>query len=481
VQLELVYNKKVFSLFAALFLTAIAFAFYTDEYIIAAVPFVLLFFYWSWYQRETVFLLLLLSLSFSTEFNFTPSLGTDLPDEPLMLLVSFLSILYWYYHPKVMGKKQLIHPILLLLIIIFCWSLVATAFSVNFIVSLKYVLAKTWYIGAFVIAPLLFFVNEKNIKTAAAVIAFSLVAVALITLFRHYQYVFRFAYINEALYPFFRNHVNYSAMLVCSIPLLIAFYSGAKKQIQKYLLISCVLIVLAALFFSFSRGAWLALIAGLTVYWLIKKKILVYSYVFIIVVLMMVFSWLRYNDNYLNYSNDFKTTIFHKNFSEHLIATYKLKDVSTAERFYRWVAGVRMIKDEPLVGYGPGTFYEHYKEYAIPTFKTWVSDNPERSTVHNYFLYTIIEQGIPALIFLLLLFGSLLYYAQKIVHQSKNNFTRIAATSIAVIVVMIIVVNFLSDLIETDKIGSLFFLCIATLVVLDIKTRNEKSNLSPHI
>jgi len=36
-------------------------------------------------------------------------------------------------------------------------------------------------------------------------------------------------------------------------------------------------------------------------------------------------------------------------------------------------------------------------------------------------------------------------------------------------------VNFLSDLIETDKVGSLFFLCIAVLVVVDLNTRQESS------
>jgi hypothetical protein len=32
-------------------------------------------------------------------------------------------------------------------------------------------------------------------------------------------------------------------------------------------------------------------------------------------------------------------------------------------------------------------------------------------------------------------------------------------------------VNFLSDLIETDKVGSVFYLCLAFLVIADAKTR----------
>jgi O-antigen ligase len=46
--------------------------------------------------------------------------------------------------------------------------------------------------------------------------------------------------------------------------------------------------------------------------------------------------------------------------------------------------------------------------------------------------------------------------------------------------IMIIVLNFLSDLIETDKVGSLFFLCLSMLVVVDCNTRKE-SDPSPDI
>ena len=113
--------------------------------------------------------------------------------------------------------------------------------------------------------------------------------------------------------------------------------------------------------------------------------------------------WIKADDRYLQYAHDYRTTIFHHDFREHLQATYQLKDVSTAERFYRWIAGVRMIKDNALTGYGPNTFYNNYKPYAVPAFKTWVSDNKEHSTVHNYFLLIAIEQGIPGLLFFLLL------------------------------------------------------------------------------
>ncbi len=132
-----------------------------------------------------------------------------------------------------------------------------------------------------------------------------------------------------------------------------------------------------------------------------------------------------------------------------------------------------MIKDNWLTGYGPNTFYDNYRGYAVPAFKTWVSDNREHSTVHNYFLLTTIEQGIPGLVFLLLLLGAMFYYAQYLYHRVKDPFSSTVAAMVGIIITMITVLNFLSDLIETDKIGSLFFLCLSLLMVTDINTRNE--------
>ncbi len=51
-----------------------------------------------------------------------------------------------------------------------------------------------------------------------------------------------------------------------------------------------------------------------------------------------------HNNNYLAYAPDFKKTIYHANFSDHMESTATLEDVSSAERIYRWIAGVKMIE-----------------------------------------------------------------------------------------------------------------------------------------
>ena len=476
-------NKRQFqfSFFNSLLFIFIAVAVYTEHFYLIGTPFIILLFYIGWGHSNFLFFLLLFTLPFSFEYNFSSSLGTDLPDEPLMVLVSILFLFFWIYSKKIISKNILSHPLLALLFISIMWSVLTVVFSSEKLISVKYLLAKSWYIGAFVLAPIIVFRKKENIKLAAVILSGSLLLITVIALLRHSFHWFRFQNINEAVSPFFRNHVSYSAMLVCVIPIFYAFYQLSKKRKNKNLIIAAILILMIALFFSYARGAWLALVAGAIAYWLIKKKLLVFTYFSTIIITISFLFWLKNDDRYLQFANDYKTTIFHKDFRKHLIATYQLKDVSTAERFYRWIAGVRMIKDNWLTGYGSNTFYYNYKSYAIPTFKTWVSKNEDRSTVHNYFLLTAIESGIPGLFFLLLLLGAMLYYSQAIYHRAEDLFYKIAAITVGVIISMIIVVNFLSDLIETDKIGSLFFLCLSTLIALDIKSQNSSKSFPSNI
>ena len=469
-------NKKQFQFgfFASLFILSLIAAIYSEQYYFIAVSFALLLLYSAWQHRNVLFFLLLFSLPFSIEYHFSQALGTDLPDEFLMLFVAGLFFFYWIYHPKEIPKQILLHPLLLLLFVSLIWIVVAVLFSTDNVISIKYFLAKCWYIGAFVLAPVIVFRQHKNIRAAAITLACSILIIAVIALVRHSNNGFHFANINDAVSPFFRNHVNYSAMLVCILPIFFAIYRLSNLKRQKIFISLAVIILLAALFFSYARGAWLALVAGIITYWLIKKRYLVITFITAFLIILASLFWLKNNDRYLQFENDYNTTIFHKNFREHLIATYRLKDLSTAERFYRWIAGVRMIKDNWLTGYGPNTFYNNYKSYTVPAFKTWVSKNEDRSSVHNYFLLTAIEQGIPGLIFFLLLLGAMFYYAQYLYHRIQDIFYKTVSITVGVILVMITVVNFLSDLIETDKIGSLFFLCLGILIVTDINTSQKK-------
>ena len=120
-----------------------------------------------------------------------------------------------------------------------------------------------------------------------------------------------------------------------------------------------------------------------------------------------------------------------------------------------------------------GNFYYYYKPYSVSAYKTWVSRNNDHSTVHNYFLLTMCEQGIPGLLIFTALLFTCFYYVQKIYNRAKNEIHKTIAITIGTILGIITTVNFLSDLIETDKIGSLFYICIGGLIWLEIERKKN--------
>jgi O-antigen ligase len=425
---------------------------------------------WGWHNPSVLFYLLLISLSLSVEFSFSDQLGTDLPDEPLMLAVSVLSVLYLVYRFTPFRSRLWHHPLLICLLAWIGWMTITTMVSTTPWISFKFLLAKSWYIGAFLLAPLIWLRDQQSIRRALYSLFVPLFLLALLSVIRHAFEGFSFITSSAVVQPYFRNHVVYSAMLVTLVPVL--FFSRRFTQ-KKQLWDAAMILVLVALFFSYARGAWLALFVGVGAYLLLRNRLLVYGYAVVLLLSLLTIVWLKQGDRYLQFAPDYRTTIFHSDFQDHWRATYQGKDVSSVERFYRWIAGVRMVEEKPLIGFGPSSFYTRYRQYTVPAYKTWVSNNPDRSTVHNYFLLTAVEQGIPGLIIFLILFGALLFYAEKLYHRNRAIWIGQLAAGIAVIVVMLGVVNFWSDLIETDKIGSLFFLSIALLLILDHRSKED--------
>ena len=425
---------------------------------------------WGWHNPSVLFYLLLISLPLSVEFSFSDQLGTDLPDEPLMLAVSVLSVLYLVYRFTPFRSRLWHHPLLICLLAWIGWMTITTMVSTTPWISFKFLLAKSWYIGAFLLAPLIWLRDQKSIRCALYCLFVPLFLLALLSVIRHAFEGFSFITSTAVVQPYFRNHVVYSAMLVTLVPVL--FFSRRFTQ-KKQLWDAAMILVLVALFFSYARGAWLALFVGIGAYLLLRNRLLVYGYVVVLLLSLLTIVWLKQGDRYLQFAPDYRTTIFHSDFQDHWRATYQGKDVSSVERFYRWIAGVRMVEEKPLIGFGPSSFYTRYRQYTVPAYKTWVSNNPDRSTVHNYFLLTAVEQGIPGLIIFLILFGALLFYAEKLYHRNRAIWIGQLAAGIAVIVVMLGVVNFWSDLIETDKIGSLFFLSIALLLIIDHRSKED--------
>lgn len=426
----------------------------------------------------SLYWLMLIMLPLSTELNITDSLGMDFPDELLLMIITGAAVLKMMHQP-LRFFPVFRSPILLLIVLHLCWIAFSAMLSTEPLLSVKFLLAKTWYIVPLVLVTPLLLRNMQHYGWLAICLLIPMLLVILQTLVRHGFYGFEFATINKTVGPFFRNHVNYSAMLVCLLPAgWAAWHFTPPNNAYRKWITAGLCIAVAGLIMAYSRGAWLALLTAPLVVWLFRKKQMGSFLIAAVAGTGLLLAVLVSNNNYLRFAPDHDRTIFHTNLKEHLGATITFKDVSNAERFYRWVAGIRMVAEHPLTGFGPNSFYNQYRPYTVAAFRTWVSNNPEHSTVHNYFLLTAIEQGIPGLAILLLLWFALLLSAQKLYHAFQSNFYRTVALITGVVLCMITVINLTSDMIETDKIGGLFWLCAGILIGLQLKLKEEQSSIA---
>ncbi len=468
------YEKSLFTIAALLTLGSLLVGWLTYNYYWFALPFAFLFLYITLADIKFAFYLLLFCLPLSIEFSFTSSLGTDLPTEPLMIGLMLVFIVSWMSNKKLITKEFLSHPLFFLLSLHFLWIIIAVIYSSNHLVSVKYLLAKTWYLVVFVFLGSLVLSELKDFKKAFWCIFIPTMATIFYTLARHSQKGFSFADVNTMMEPFYRNHVAYAAFVAQMIPLTwlaIGWYK--KKPNIRLILIASLIVILVAVYFSYTRSSWLSVIAIIPCAFLIKHRLLGKSLLLGAVLIISGVFYMGYQNRYLYYAPNFDETIMHEDLESHLSATYNMEDISSGERVFRWIAGFRMWEANPVVGYGPGNFNNFYKPFAVSSYATFVSRNPERSTVHNYFLLLLIEQGIIGLIIFSIFTGALLLYGQHIYHQLHDIQLRRFAMALTLTLIVIYVNTFLSDLIETDKVGTLYFLIVAMLINLDIKSRKE--------
>ncbi len=478
--------KKItyqFNVAVTLFLACIVLSILLHSYLILVIPFIWLLlpivFNFCVNRTEDLFWLLIVMLPLSTEMNITSSLGIDFPDEILMILLTGFVLIKIAHQPKWFPANLYREPLFLLLLFIMIWVFISACFANHPLLSIKFFLARIWYIVPFVFLTQILMQSQTRIKKMLLLLLIPMLFIVIQTLLRHASYGFSFVDIKKTIDPFFRNHVNYSSMLVCLLVPAIAlrYLTGATNKNRKWITLA-IFIGLIGLFFSYSRGAWVALIVGILFAFLMHRNWVKKIMIIAIAVVLIAGSWLLGNYHYMRFAPDHDHTIFHTDFSEHMAATINLKDVSNAERFYRWVAGMRMFVEKPVTGFGPNNFYSSYRPYTLNAFETWVSNNPEHSSIHNYFLLTLAEQGIPGLILLTLLWLGMLFRLQYLYNKLQNQFDRIVTITVGAMLAMILSINLMSDMIETDKIGSLFWLCLGFVFILNRKLQNEQNSIA---
>ena len=211
--------------FGILFILLNSFLIYKDFYYLLLFPFALIVLYLAFFQIQQLFLLIVfctpLSLNLES-LDLAGGLGFYLPTEPLLfgLLLIFLFKL-------IADKKNRInsywkHPISFLILIQLIWIFVSSISSELPTVSFKFLLSRIWFVVPIYFFGLYFFKKGiSNIYSFLWAYLIPLTLVLVYTILTHASYGFSEESGHWVMWPFFKDHTSYGAIIALFFPVLI--------------------------------------------------------------------------------------------------------------------------------------------------------------------------------------------------------------------------------------------------------------------
>jgi len=474
--LQKVDSRKLFWILGSVLLLFGCISAWREEPIWLLIPFMLPVVYVGVRQTSWIYFLLLFSVPFSSETNITAGTQLDLPAEPLMIALLGVSVIWLLMNKKPWGTI-IQHPVSLFLGAHLVWMLVSAVDSVAPVVSAKFILAKFWFMAAFYVCSWFFLSDQKSVKKLFWLLYVPILVTTSIALVRHALLGFSFEVVNEVVVPFYRNHVDYASMLALFYPFVVLarkWYPKGSLE-QKLILVGLVLLPVGV-YFSFTRAAIGILFLYPLLYMVLHFRWVKLSIGAGLLGVALLVGYYLQDKTYMELAPNYERTIYHDEFGNLLEATYKLEDLSTMERLYRWVAAGHMVTDRPWTGTGPGTFYPIYQRYTVSGFQTYMSDNPERSGVHNYYLMVLTDQGFIGLAFWVIFVLFVLWFTEKIYHDHANRDERALLAALFCVFGGILIINGINDMIENLKVGALFFIVLALITLIA-----QRSGMAPPI
>ncbi len=461
---QLSINKTIFGL-SLLSLAFILAGIYMQKPIVSIIPFVIIVGFLFSIHYTLFYWILIASIPLCIVYDFNDSLSTDFPTEFLCMGIMLMYWIHILFRKEIGFLQTLKHPLFLVIVALFIWAIITTITAQNKVIAIKYTLAKTWYITTFLMVSIQLINSISKLKKFFWVFFIPLFFTVIYSFARTALGNFDFEQTNKFSLPFYANHVLYATTMSIFFPFVILAISWLKKgTITRLFLVYSSIIILLAVYFSYTRSCYIALFASFVFVFLFKWRKSIHVFIFSSIAVVSFLLFLSKEYNYLKLQPDFTKTVMHGNFKDHLIATFQGKDASSMERLNMWISVIRMSTAHPIVGVGPNNFPSTYKPYSLYHFHTWVSDNPLHLSCHNYFLLMLSEQGYVGLILFFIFNIMFLYYIEKYYHQSniishKNIILALGASYI------ILLINLLfSDLIETAKNGFFFYFLVAILI-----------------
>lgn len=440
-----------------------------------AIPlaFVVIFLYL--FRLDNLLLLIVFLVPLSVEIaNSDLGFGISLPAEPMLVGVLLLFILKLLFDRNY-DKRIYRHPVTLAVFFNLFWILITSLTSSMPVVSFKFLIARLWFVIPMFFVGVLLFKDIKNLERFQWAYVISLIIVIVYTTVRHAQYGFAEKQGHWVMKPFYNDHTAYGAILAFFLPVFIgAIFLRNRSRFYRYSAWIVSVVLLVALFLSYSRAAWISVAAALGVALLIVYKVKLRWILTGVGILIASFYMFKSEILFVLEKNKQDSSA---DFIEHVQSIYNISsDASNLERINRWQSAFRMFNERPAFGWGPGTYQFIYAPFQRSKERTIISTNAgDLGNAHSEYIGPLSEQGLPGLLSIVWIAIAAIYTGIRVYKRSNHPDVRIFSLVIVLSLITYFIHGFLNNFLDTDKASVPFWGFIAMLVALDIYHRKSQA------
>ena len=268
--------------------------------------------------------------------------------------------------------------------------------------------------------------------------------------------------------PFYNDHTAYGAALALFIPITLGLVFDEDYNKTKKLFSGIIFLILTvAIFFSYCRAAWVSLAACLGVFILVYLKVKFRTVLITAAALTSLF--LVFQNQILQKLEKNKQDSS-SNIVEHVQSIANIStDASNLERINRWSSAIRLFRERPVIGWGPGTYQFLYAPFQNSQERTIISTNAgDKGNAHSEYIGPMAESGIPGLLSMVLIAIISITTAIKVYKKAADREVRLLALLLMLGLFSYFVHGSLNNFLDTDKASVPFWGFIAAIVALDL-------------
>ena len=472
-------RSNSFIIFCALAFIALSLFFiWSEQVYLTLFPLVLMAIYFCVYETKWAFLGLAFFTPLSVNIEeWTSSFGLFVPTEPV-LFGFMVMLIALNLRKNIIVPEFWQNPIIWAIGLYLFWIGITCITSTNPMISIKFLVARLWFIIPMLVFGSLVFLESRYVKWFLWLFICGMVVVMLYTLLTHASYRFGEKESHWVMWPFFKDHTIYGAIVALIVPLLFGLYFSKKHSpLVQAIVLGFILINLLALYFSYTRAAWLSIFAALGVWALIHFRVK-FSILLGITLFFGIVLWYSWDGIQMELErNKFEHTT--EEFSERLqSATNVTTDASNLERINRWSCAIAMFKERPVFGFGPGTYAFEYARFQEPENLTIISTNfGNMGNAHSEYLGPLSETGLMGLLTLILVIAVIFYKAITLYYSwpEKDKENRVIILAIILSLTTYFVHGILNNFLDTDKAAVPIWGMVAILIAMEIRLKKKKA------